>query len=217
MTCSVNGQHSKKKAPGPCVIISLLVSHKRLLQIYLRGNKRLTFHSPLTTHILQRSRPLSHFPATFWLERAITGCALLPPRPVPPGGFPGKATARNSQLPLTGGPPVCSVNPTVCLKPRRLQDTGRTTSARVRERNRIKKKSQTGWRDRSRQATQRGPPTLFPTAGSPGRFLQVHAGRLDVHLCYLSLHRLIRSGVSINILQNQAPPPQPRQSCQRQT
>lgn len=66
-TCSVSGPNFGQKAPGPRVIFSRLVFHKRLLQTHLRGNKRLTFHSPLTAHILQRGRPLSHFPTTFWL------------------------------------------------------------------------------------------------------------------------------------------------------
>lgn len=136
MTCSLNGQNFKSKAPRPCVIIRLLVSYKRLLQIYLRRNKRLTFHSPLTTDILQCSRPLI-------LAAKSDDCLhVVPPDPRPQKDsleMPQQPTVWISHLP-SFRPPVCSVRPTVCLQPRRLQDTGRTASDRVGERNGIKQR-----------------------------------------------------------------------------
>lgn len=68
-----------------------------------------------------------------------------------------------------------------------------------RERDLIAKNlSQTQWQD-CIQSIWSTPATLFFTGGFAGRFLQVCARRQDVHLCYLSLHSLIRSCVSVTV------------------
>lgn len=72
-----------------------------------------------------------------------------------------------------------------------------------------------GWQG-SRQSIKKHPSNMFSTWGFAGRSIQVHTSRQDVHLCYLSLHCLILSCVSITTLQhwgeNISPAPRPHQS-----
>lgn len=176
-------------------------SHKRPLQICLRGNKRITFHSPPTTHILHCSHPPPPLPdniSAFFFS-VINVCMLLsPPLPNSQKDSLGNATATCCGVSRPQPEGHSAAQPTSGLRDYKIQA----------ELPLVRSESGTGLKKESKWLVGQQQ-TVNPKR--PGNIVfhvrlswQVLTGPRWQTGCSpaLSLHRLTPSCVSITILQN---------------